>query len=102
MNDTHQQVFSILKTRKSQNHHIEQDLNDSITLSLYSVNPPVVTAPATVSKTCDQFANIAQVTFPDADAGDSPTIAITNSADPNNGIFSIAADGMILYPLYQY
>ena len=66
------------------------------------MNAPVVTAPATVSKTCDQFANIAQVTFPDADAGDTPTIAITNSADPNNGIFTIATDGIFLFAAWQY
>ena len=61
-----------------------------------SANAPVVTAPATISKTCDQFTNIVQVAFPDADAGDTPTIAITNLADPNNGIFTIATDGMLL------
>ena len=72
------------------------------TLSSYSVNAPVVTAPASVSKTCDQFTNIAQVTFPDADTGDTPNIVLTNTADPNNGIFTIATDGMYLYAAWQY
>ena len=61
---------------------------------LFSAKAPVITAPGSVSVTCDQIANFKQVLFSDVDVGDTPTISITNPAAPND-IFTINAnDGM--------